>query len=124
MVSIPNLLASLGDLIDAHSVPVYQDDALVDCMDAGQNLDERRFARPIVADDSKDLTRIEFEIDTPQSGDGSERLLHALGLDHWIHNLPKYFFVLWPPWSEGEEAGVTTPLPRTRICHLRTRSAG
>jgi hypothetical protein len=36
---------------------------LVDGVDTGQNLDESGLARPIVADDGKDLPAIEVEID-------------------------------------------------------------
>jgi hypothetical protein len=44
-------------------VSVYQDAALVDGVDTGQNFDESGLARPIVADDGKDLPAIEVEID-------------------------------------------------------------
>jgi len=48
---------------DADRVSVYQDAALVDGVDTGQNLDKSGLARPIVADDGKDLPAIEVEID-------------------------------------------------------------
>src|SRR5260370_4296741 len=82
---------------DADRVSVYQDVALVNRVDTGQNLDESGLARPIVADDGKDLPAIEVELDAFQGGDGSEGLLNALDLDDWIHPLRQHLSFSYRP---------------------------
>jgi hypothetical protein len=64
---------------------VHADLALARRMSAGEDLDEGRLARPVVADQRQHFTGADLEVDAGERGEGAEALADALGGDERSH---------------------------------------
>ena len=69
--------------VDAHGLAVEDDLAGVVAVDPGDALDQRRLARPVVADECHDLAVPHLEVDVGQRLDRAERLRQAANLEEW-----------------------------------------
>ena len=80
-VAMPSPSAALGSL-SVDGLAAKGDGARAGLMDAGQDLDQRRLARAVVADQRHDLAGMDVEIDVGQGRDGAEMLGDAAQAEH------------------------------------------
>ena len=66
---------------------VHPYDATVWGLVAGHELDERRFSRPVLADQGVYFSRSYFERNLVEGDDPRERLRHAIGDEKWSFDL-------------------------------------
>src|SRR5690606_12185614 len=75
------VVAGPGGAGDRHPLAVEEDLALVELVDAGDGLDERRLAGAVVAQQPEHLPAVDGEVDAGQRGDRAEALDGAAHLE-------------------------------------------
>ena len=99
-ILIDDLDAKLGGVlrpVDAHRLVFEVDLALIDGMDPGDTLDQRRLAGAVVADERHHLAGADLEVDVSQSLNRAERLRDAPKLERRnsvAHDVQ--YFAYWP----------------------------
>ena len=78
--------------------PREQDLAPVRLMDAGDDLDERGLARPVVAEQPDDLTGIQAKVDPLEHLDAAERLVRPVAAQAGVHRRTAGPTTLASPW--------------------------
>src|SRR5919206_150926 len=73
--------ARVARVVDRDRLPLEQDLAAVDGVDAGDALDQRRLAGTVVADQRGHLPRVDREIDVVEDVDRAEPLVQLADLE-------------------------------------------